>query len=68
MPSLFRNLFGRRSRSFNPFRRKHSGLTRTLGNHRGGVALGTLATIAVPFIIRKLRERHAQRVQAGAAY
>jgi hypothetical protein len=67
MFNLLRNLFGRRSRGFNPFQRRQSALGRTVGEHRGSMALGTLASIAAPFVIRKLMQRRAQRGY-GAAY
>ena len=36
-----------------------------IGGHRRGVALGTLASIAAPFIMRKLMSRRAQRAQGA---
>ena len=69
MLSLFRDLFGRRSRRFGRFgglnRRSHA-LSRTMDRRRGGMTLGTLAALAAPFIIRKLRERRAMRAYGGA--
>lgn len=65
MLAFLRNVF--------PFmnRRSHSrfgragALARQYGTRRnGGIALGTLASIAAPFIINKLRSRRAQRSMA----
>lgn len=65
MLSIFKNLFGHRSRGFGRFGRRRSGLGRMVGNHRG-MALGSLAALAAPFIMRKLRARHSGRnVAAG---
>jgi hypothetical protein len=67
MMSLLNNLFGRRSRGFGRFGRRHRGMAHNLGGRRGGMELGTIAAIAAPFIMRKMRSRHMQRAQ-GAAY
>jgi hypothetical protein len=67
MLSFLNNLFGRRSRGFARFGRRQNNLAHTLGGRRGGMALGTLASIAAPFVIRKLMARRAQRTY-GAAY
>lgn len=67
--SFLENLFGRRSRGFGRFGRsgrRQNALTRTFGNRRGGMALGTLAAIAAPFIMRKLRHRRAEHAYSGA--
>jgi hypothetical protein len=64
MLSLFRNLFGRPSR----FRRFGFGRDPVVTPRRGGVALGSLAALAVPFIIRKLMARRAERPITGPAY
>ena len=45
-------------------RRRHGGVANTMNQHRGASALGTIATIAAPFVIRKLMERRAQRAAA----
>ncbi len=41
--------------------RRQGGLANTMNNNRGASALGTLATIAAPFLIRKLLARREQR-------
>jgi hypothetical protein len=61
---LLNNLFRRRSRDFGLFRRRTS---YELDRKRSGIALGTLASLAMPFIIRKLMARRTQRAY-GAAY
>jgi hypothetical protein len=66
MMSLFSNLFGRRSRRRGLFGRRSNNFGRTIGNHRRGLALGTLASIAAPFIVRKLMVRRQQRAYAPA--
>jgi hypothetical protein len=66
MKSLFRNLFGSRRRGFNPFHRRSRSFGSMANNHRGGMALGSLAALAAPFIVRKLRARHAQRAAYGS--
>jgi hypothetical protein len=58
MLSFLRNLFGHRPTRFERFR---TGAGSMMHGRRGGMALGTLATIAAPFIIRKLKGRMAQR-------
>jgi hypothetical protein len=67
MMSLFRNLFGSRRRGFNPFQRRQRGFGPMINNHRGGTALASLAALAAPFIVRKLRARHAQRAYGSPA-
>jgi hypothetical protein len=42
-------------------RRRQGGVGSTVNAHRGASALGTIATIAAPFLIRKLMERRSQR-------
>lgn len=59
--ALFRDLFGRRRSRFPLFRRNQPVVT----PKRGGMAVGTLAAIALPFIVRKLR---ARRAPYGPAY
>jgi hypothetical protein len=63
MMSFLKNLFARRPSRFERFRGG-------VNNHRGGVALGALASIAAPFVIKKVRTRMAQRQAQpqGAAY
>jgi len=60
--SLLGNLFGRRRTSFcdDLFARRQSMVT----PRRAGMGLGTLAAIAAPFVLRRLRARRAQ----NAAY
>jgi hypothetical protein len=65
MLNLFKNLFGGRRRRFGRFGRSNN-LARTFGRHRGGFGLGSLAAIAAPFLIRKLRSRRANHY--GPAY
>jgi hypothetical protein len=65
MLNLFRNLFGRRRRGFGRFGRSNN-LARTFGRHRGGFGLGSLAAIAAPFLIRKMRSRRSNNY--GPAY
>ena len=67
MLSILANLFLGRRRSglaglFD--RRRHGGAVNAVNNNRGASALGTIATIAAPFVIRKLMERRAQRAAA----
>ncbi len=65
MLSFLANMFlGRRSTGlaglFN--RGRQGGLVNTMNTHRRASALGTIATIAAPFLVRKLMERRsAQR-------
>jgi hypothetical protein len=56
MLHLLRNLFGQRRSRFG-FGRRDPVVT----PRRGGMALGTLAAIAAPFIIKKLRARMDQQ-------
>lgn len=44
-------------------RRRHGGVAGAVHNHRRASALGTIATLAAPFIIKKLM---ARRQHAGA--
>jgi hypothetical protein len=60
MLSFIKNLFGQRQRS--GFFRREAPMS---NGRRGGIALGTLATIAAPFVIRKLRSRMAERRDAA---
>jgi len=53
MFNFIRNMFDRRSNRFGLFGNRRSALT----PKRGGIALGTLASIAAPFIIRKVMAR-----------
>jgi hypothetical protein len=65
MMQIFRMLFGGRSRGIGGLLgRRQPGLAQQVGARRGGMALGTIATIAAPFVIRKLMERRAQRQPA----
>lgn len=47
-------------------RRRQGGVANAMNNHRGASALGTLATIAAPFVIRKLMARRDQRAHNAA--
>jgi hypothetical protein len=69
MLSLFKNLFGRRSHRFGGlgFGRRHNTFAQSMNRHRGGIGLGTLAAVAAPLLVRKLRSRRAMHAQ-GAAY
>ena len=63
MLNFLRNLFpflDRRSR-FARFSDRTGALARRVGPRRGGIALGALASLATPFIIRRIRNRQAQR-------
>ncbi len=46
-------------------RRRQGGLGGAVSAHRGASALGTIATIAAPFVVRKLMARRAEHM-AGA--
>jgi hypothetical protein len=59
MLQLLRNLFVG-SRGFAGFGRRPSAVSQ----HKRGVALGTIASIAAPFVIRKLMGRRSQRQAA----
>ncbi len=48
-------------------RRRQGGVANALNTHRGASALGTIATIAAPFVIRKLMARRDQRAAAAHA-
>jgi hypothetical protein len=48
-------------------RRRHGGVANAVNSHRGASALGTIATIAAPFVIRKLMARRDQRSAAAHA-
>ena len=68
MLSLLANLFLGRRRSglaglFD--RRRHGGAVNTVKAHKGASALGTIATIAAPIVIRKLLERRNARHAAA---
>ncbi|HSD90127.1 MAG TPA: hypothetical protein VLB44_21500 [Kofleriaceae bacterium] len=65
--SFFKNLFGRRSRRFNLFRRRSHRFADNINPRTGGIALGAMATLAAPFVIRKLMARRAEQDQAGTA-
>ncbi len=70
MLNLLSNLFlGRRpsglARLFS--RNRQGGLANTVNNNRGMSALGTIASIAAPFVIRKIMASRAQRQQRAAA-
>jgi hypothetical protein len=58
---FFNNLFGRRSRGFGRRSRRNR---YALDRRRGGMALGTLMTLAAPFIIRKVMNRRSERAAA----
>jgi hypothetical protein len=45
-------------------RRRHGGVANTMNNHRGASALGTIAALAAPFVIRRVMARRAQRQPA----
>jgi hypothetical protein len=45
-------------------RRRHGGVANAVNTHRRASALGTIATIAAPFVIRKLMHRRDQRAAA----
>jgi hypothetical protein len=67
MLNLLANMFMGRRRSgllglFD--RRRRGGIVQGVNNHRGASALGTIASIAAPFVIRKLMARRAQNASA----
>jgi hypothetical protein len=67
MLSMLANMFlGRRRNGLAGLfdRRRHGGVANAVNQHRGASALGTIATIAAPFVIRKLMARRAQRAAA----
>jgi hypothetical protein len=67
MLNLLSNLFlGRRRTGLAGLfdRRRRGGVASAMTTHRGASALGTLATLAAPFLIRKLMERRAQPSRA----
>lgn len=64
MLSFLRNIFGRSSRRSGWFGRDRQA---PAYGRRGGIAFGTLASIAAPFVIRKLLARRAQRTAAQPA-
>jgi len=69
MLSLLSNLFlGRRRTGIAGLfdRRRRGGAVNAVNNNRTASALGTIATIAAPFVIRKLMERRSQRAAAAA--
>jgi hypothetical protein len=45
-------------------RRRRGGVLNGVNNHRRASAVGTIATIAAPFVIRKLMARRAQNAHA----
>lgn len=63
MLNFLLNMFGgRRSRGFGGFGygRRPSGLSRMFGGGRG-MAMGSIASMAAPFLLRKLSARRQQR-------
>ena len=67
MLNILANLFlGRRRQGLAGLfdRRRHGGVANAVNNHRGVSALGTIASVAAPFVIRKLMARRAQRAAA----
>jgi hypothetical protein len=58
---LSRLLFGQRQTGLRGVfdRRRRGGLAGGVGKHPGASAFGTIATIAAPFVIRKLMARRA---------
>ena len=58
---FFNNLFGGRNTGFFGRRREPAVTPR-----RGGMALGTLAAIAAPFLIKRWRANRAQNAQPSA--
>jgi len=66
MLSLLANLFlGRRRPGLAGLfdRRRHGGALNGVNTHRGSTAV-TIATLAAPFVIRKLMARRAQNARA----
>jgi len=63
MLNLLRALFLGRSRGFGPFKRR---VDPVVTPRRGGMALGTIATLLAPFLLRKLSARRAERARMGA--
>jgi hypothetical protein len=59
MFNFLRNLFPSRRRS--RFDRMFGRNERALTPRRGGIALGSLLSLAAPFIINRMRQRRAQR-------
>lgn len=57
--SFLKNLFDRRSSRFNIFARRSSRFADRMTPRNGGIALGTIATLAAPFVVRKLMARRA---------
>ena len=47
-------------------RRRQGGVANAINTHRGASALGTIATIAAPYVIRKLMQRRDERAAARA--
>lgn len=41
--------------------RRQGGMANAMNTHRGASALGTLATLAAPFVIRKIMARRSER-------
>ena len=46
-------------------RQRQGGVGGTVSAHRGASALGSIATLAAPFVVRKLMARRAQRTDAA---
>jgi hypothetical protein len=70
MFSMLSNLFlGRRRTGLPGFfdRSRHGGVANAINTHRRSSALGAVAAIAAPFVIRKLMARRAQQQQAVPA-
>ena len=65
MLTILKNLFlARQSRGTGLFGLGRRAPARGLTAGRGGMALGTLAAIAAPFVLRKIQARRAQRMPA----
>lgn len=65
MLSILKNLFLRNhSRGTGLFGLGRRAPTHGLTGRRGGMAFGTLAAIAAPFVLRKLQARRAHRTPA----
>jgi hypothetical protein len=68
MLSMLSNMFlGRRRSGFLGLfdRRRRGGVVNGVNNHRGASAIGALATVAAPFLIRKLMHRRAQNAHVS---
>jgi len=65
MLNILANMFrGRRSGISGLFGRRQGGIGAALNNNRKSSALGTIAMVAAPFVIRKLMARRQQRAVA----